>query len=168
VRQALANLLSVKGRISRRTWWKLFLCITVVQIIVTLASTLLAGRPLKHGDYGLEYLIVLASSLLFCWPWGTVATRRLHDVGLSGRWVVLLYVYSVVDLCFRVAAGWYTPGHAKVTYASMGLTGHVLQAASVLSGALYFVVLGLVPGQQRANRYGDKPRSRAKEADVFD
>ena len=80
-----------------------------------------------------------------------VQIRRFHDIGVSGWWVVALGLGQL--LIFAVVA------------ALAGEDWGVSIASWALLPAL--AVLGLIPGQKVANRFGPPPGRRAVASDVF-
>lgn len=67
-----------KSRASRSEFWYFFFFVIIVQIVVSFLGLLLGGR------LGLGALSSLIGLLLFV-PQLAVAVRRLHDVGRSGK-----------------------------------------------------------------------------------
>ena len=72
-----------------------------------------------------------------------IAVPRLHDIGRSGWWMLCLLLGEVV----AVTIGW--PGGAEGILFAGGL--YVLFCLALL------VLLGFIPGQGIANRWGEPP-----------
>jgi uncharacterized membrane protein YhaH (DUF805 family) len=72
-----------------------------------------------------------------------IAVPRLHDVGRSGWWLLILFVGELV----AVGIGW--PGGAEGILIAGGF--YVLLCLALL------VVLGFIPGQRTANSWGEPP-----------
>lgn len=70
---------------------------------------------------------------------------RLHDLGWSGKWLAV--PLGVAVLVLVPAAAGLIPGAVAVPLFT------ILAAAT----AIWLIVLGLVPGQPGANRYGGPP-----------
>jgi uncharacterized membrane protein YhaH (DUF805 family) len=74
---------------------------------------------------------------------GLIAVPRLHDVGRSGWWLLPLFAGEFL----AVAIGW-----------SGGADGILLAGGIYVLLCLFLlIVLGFVPGQPSANRWGEPP-----------
>lgn len=93
---------------------------------------------------GLE--IVLGPVILLAW------IRRLHDLGLSG------WIAPLVNIAIAVI-GW-----LEVGVMSPGGDGGLFSGVASL---VALVVMGLLPGQPRANAYGGPPGKASEAAEVF-
>jgi uncharacterized membrane protein YhaH (DUF805 family) len=91
------------------------------------------GPPLKLLTFWFVYPLLLASG-------ACVVSKRLHDRGRSGWWAAL--VLLAVMLIWRTPNG-----------------GRFLLALPVMIWSL--VELGLLPGEQGANRFGPSPLTAA-------
>lgn len=106
-----------------------WLCLCI--IVGAVAVMAAAGvRPPRIGE---------AMLVLMCVP-------RLHDLGKSGWWVLIPLGLEVVTVIVALTA--FSPEEAYVLFAGAFL---------VVVGSI--VVLGLIPGQPHANRFGEPPRS---------
>ena len=72
-----------------------------------------------------------------------IGIPRLHDIGRSGWWLVVLLAGEFV----AIAIGW--PGGEDGILIAAGLY--------FFFGLLVLVVLGFIPGQSDANRWGEPP-----------
>ena len=71
---------------------------------------------------------------------------RLHDLGKSGWWVLIPIGIELIAIVVAIAV--FSPEGAYVVF-----------SAVFLAVASFIVVLGLIPGQPHANRFGDPPKS---------
>lgn len=83
--------------------------------------------------------IAEAMLVLMCVP-------RLHDLGKSGWWVVI--PISIELIAIVVAFTVFSTEDAYIVF-----------GAVLLAVVGFIVVLGLIPGQPHANRFGDPPKS---------
>jgi uncharacterized membrane protein YhaH (DUF805 family) len=97
--------------------------------LVAGAYEAVAGPALKLLTFWIIYPLLIASATC-------VISKRLHDRGLSGWWAALVL--------FVIVMIWPSPHGARAAL-----------AAPVLIWA--FVELGLMPGEQGANRFGPRP-----------
>ncbi len=91
VRICLNKYADFNGR-ARRTefwWWVLFT--VLLGIVASIIDTILGTRPSSSGTGLVEALVNLAVLL----PTLAVGSRRLHDIGRSGWWQLLLFAIVV-------------------------------------------------------------------------
>ena len=106
-----------------------WLCLCILVGAVALMSAV-GIRPPRVGEGML---------VLMCVP-------RLHDLGKSGWWVLIPIGIELVTIVTAVAV--LSPEDASIVF-----------GAVFLAVAGFIVVLGLIPGQPHANRFGDPPKS---------
>jgi len=97
-------LLSLKGRISRQEFWLGY--VGAVLVILLLGRTLEdvslhllrpASRPWYRDE--LEFAVALSrylASILMLWPLVAIYVKRLHDLNLSGWWLLVLPAIMVL------------------------------------------------------------------------
>ncbi len=106
-----------------------WLCLCILVGAVALMSVV-GIRPPRVGE---------AMLVLMCVP-------RLHDLGKSGWWVVIPIGIELTAIGVAIAV--FSPEDAYIVF-----------GAVFLAVAGFIVVLGLIPGQPHANRFGDPPKS---------
>lgn len=106
-----------------------WLCLCIIVGAVALMAAV-GIRPPRIGE---------AMLILMCAP-------RLHDLGKSGWWVLIPLAVELVAIAVAI-----TTVSAE--------DGDVLFGGAFLGIAGFIVVLGLIPGQPHANRFGDPPKS---------
>jgi uncharacterized membrane protein YhaH (DUF805 family) len=74
-------LFSFEGRISRKTYWKLFLVLNVGIIITTIIDFATTGQQI-----GITQLLFI---LMILWPSLAIHVKRWHDRDKSGLWVLI-------------------------------------------------------------------------------
>ncbi len=119
--QAFKQYAEFSGRSGRRDYWMFILIHTIITIVVTLLAGLgiMIGILLVSGALwvaGVSYygsitlvLIYYAATLI---PSLAIATRRLHDIGYSGRYLLLLFipiVGAIILFIFTIRGS--QPGH---------------------------------------------------------
>ncbi|RPI18459.1 MAG: DUF805 domain-containing protein [Ignavibacteriae bacterium] len=82
------NILSLKGRITRSTFWIMFILASVIRILFYLST----GNDRKL--FVLTIIIGLAIDIFIT----IQAIKRMHDVNESG-WFLLIPIYNLVLLC---------------------------------------------------------------------
>ena len=128
VEQALRNYAQFNGRSRRKEYWYFMLFYYCVVFAFSLLSVLTFGWILLQ----LFLMAMLIPNL-------AVTVRRLHDVGLSGKWVAAAFIIAVI-------AG--TAG----TYSTLYWAKFVTPAAF---GLLFLI--SLFPGSKAENTYGPVP-----------
>jgi len=88
--KSLRNYINFSGRARRREYWFFSLCAILIYIFAMILDYLL------FGDYALFTLI---STLGLIIPSFAVSVRRLHDIGLSG-WFILLSIIPLLGAIF--------------------------------------------------------------------
>jgi uncharacterized membrane protein YhaH (DUF805 family) len=154
----LANWLSFKGRISRKTWWLhyvlLMIPIFIVLAIIVWILNLVLGAVLPNG-----VLLVLNEILMLCFnlalslPGLAGLLKRLHDHNLDDIWGFgyfgLSLGYQVLNRIFLLT------GLLEVGFISILMGGLGLLVA--VAGITMLVFCGFLPGKPGPNRYGPDP-----------
>ncbi len=103
--------LSLKGRLSRQEFWlgQAFLIVLVLLLEIKLTAYFLALRRPESGLWNPgEFAFTLTLPFYFIkavmfWPVTAVVVKRLHDLDLTGWWVLvslaLCYVSAVINNC---------------------------------------------------------------------
>lgn len=130
-------LASDEGRISRKQFW-LFL----------LGAVAFAMLLLSLPVIGLPAVMPVAISVILIFPSYCVIAKRLQDIGIDGQWAIAMSGIAAIDALW-IAAG---PAGALTGFVAL-LRG--LWWWLALGNTLAFVVLGLWPGEQGHNRYGE-------------
>jgi uncharacterized membrane protein YhaH (DUF805 family) len=102
----------------------------------------------------------LVPVLLVCWTFGLAAfipmmacaTRRLHDTGKSGWWLLLIFVPVIVLLVFS--------DHPFANRQLQDVLQYPIVVAPIVGGAILTVFL-LLGGNPGLNRFGPNPRESA-------
>ena len=150
----------VNGRLSRRRFWP-FAATAVVLVLVT--SIIL---PPLGGLLGLVLAVPIA----------TPAVRRLHDVGLSGFWLLPLLVLPIVligVMLFSISIFSLVLAAVIDSSLSQGQVEDVFRTTEIVlagsfAGWLTLCMIALLwPGSKGANKFGDSLGSAQKEESVW-
>jgi len=133
---------SMRGRTSRRLYW-------LFGFIPLVAGGFLSGIGLGIARTYVAPLAFLLAAvvLLFLMVWVSIAlhAKRLHDIGLSGWWLI------------------------AVALASLAIAYFLSPPVGQLSSLAMWVVIGAVPGAAGANRFGPDPtRLQSQEFEQSD
>ena len=155
------------GRARRAEYW----WFTLFNLIVEMGLLFLMGLccipfVFKGGDSaGLSTVTNIFSVISAAWSlavllpaWG-VLTRRLHDVGRSGWWVILYALISLAFVVFALFVG-YTDFADKLNEGHPGLliTLGVALLVLLVMGLLFFIWC-IIPGHKGDNKYGPDPKA---------
>ena len=124
------------GRASRREFWLFAALFVALNFAANWIDGLDGERTIVAARMGIAELAVTIALLL---PFLSSGTRRLHDSGRAGWWLVLLYI----------------PYAAWVVSAENAQAQLVTQGA-LLTGFAALVFLLLLPGSDGANAYGSR------------
>ncbi len=146
-------LFTFRGRIGRGRWWLAF----GVQLVIVIAAGFLAGLVVTGGQPDTlpprdtadpsAIAIMLAAFAVSTWISLATSAKRLHDLGVSGWWIVPLYLASMAGSAVSNAA---PPGG--------GPLGLVLAGVGLVLTFGPIIYLGAAPGQTGENRFGPDPR----------
>lgn len=163
-----------KGRARRAEYW----WFTLFNIIVEIGLIFLMGLCsipflFKGGDsVGLSIVQNIFSVASSAWslalllPTWAVLTRRLHDIGRSGWWVVLYALISLVVCAIVLCAG-LTDFSDKLNEGHPGLLITLGVATLVLLAmGLVILIWTIIPGHKGDNKYGPDPKAEPETVDI--
>jgi uncharacterized membrane protein YhaH (DUF805 family) len=132
------------GRARRKEYWMFVLFYLIFAIpVYVVAYMITTSIPLMILFYA--YLLSLAVPLL------AVQTRRLHDVGKSGKLLLLVYLAPAAVALIALVSGWV--GGLFVGAAVYAIAGLL---SSVMS--LYLFALLVSNSKPGSNQYGPNPK----------
>lgn len=128
---------SFEGRARRRDYWLrhigLSLILGIICCCIMFSRGPSVGEPLGLSlfTWTRDLLVsTIVCGVIYIFLMLPVCVRRLHDVGMSGWWLVLLW------------GGYWIPG------------------VNIIAGIASFVILGCLDGTVGPNRFGDDPKGR--------
>lgn len=159
-----------RGRASKAEYWGFLGAQTVVCLICFGLALLSATKGGMSGALStLAWLAVLGLVILaLALPTYAVLARRLHDIGRSAVWMLLL-----VPGVFSQFSGFVTLGTLILHATGGGLTRDVIEQSlaadaagsgllALAAGAcnLALLIMTVLPGQTGPNRFGPDPKDR--------
>ena len=130
--------LSFRGRISRQEFWlgyafTIVVMLLMIPLLKDLALLRPAGRAVQREELMIAVLMGTAiATAILLWPLLTLYVKRLHDLNVSGWWLVCFFVMmAAIDLT----------GIMRTDHASVALVG----------------AIGFARGQRGDNRFGPDP-----------
>jgi uncharacterized membrane protein YhaH (DUF805 family) len=138
------------GRYSRKQFW--LGALGLLGIMILMVFPLAAMNNPTGGSGGPAVLLLLSAPLL--WIYCKLIVHRLHDLGWSGWWFVLLG-----PLLIPLPMWMWVEGHTQGAYDR----GHDIWlefgAYAIFLGG--FILMGCVRGTEGPNKYGPDPTSPA-------
>ncbi len=141
VQTCLEKYFCFKGRASRSEYWWWFLAYGLPHILLFYCVHFAFSIPVESALFFFLYTglyVVCGAGTI---PFIAVSVRRLHDTGLSGWWLLFLYLPGI--LSYALLLPW------------LGLIGLGLN--------IYFQSR---PSESRANKYGDVPCTASSQPDA--
>ncbi len=178
--RAIKLSLNFNGRDSREQYWGF---VIISAIIFIFLYTAYAELLIKSGDFdydisykyiALPYIISSVFSLCVVMP---ATVRRLHDVGKSGYWLLLLYIVQAIILAGQIILIVPNPGeyvdfiviiiYLIYEFDILIALFQLLAGLILMSSAIVFIFT-LLPSQDGANKYGPNPHKPAPNNDNND
>lgn len=159
--KCIRNYVNFQGRARRKEYWYFILFSFIFMIAAWILDALLFGSPFTRPTGMVLSPFSTLFSLFIFLPQLAVMTRRLHDIGRSGKWVLGYYVLGFVWVIALIATGFsFFAGVMSGSYDAMPVSFLVV----LFGGSLLFLVLCIVflvwfctPGDRGDNRYGPDP-----------
>jgi uncharacterized membrane protein YhaH (DUF805 family) len=153
------------GRINRQPYWIATLIVVGISIVSGIIDEF--AKP-----------VALLLSLLTWWIYIVLYIKRLHDIGRSGWWQLVMWLGSLVLIIvgavmlfpafMSLAEGGGAGDPTEVMRALTSSGGAIaLLLVGVLLGFVFHIWLGCVPGQKGANKYGLDPLNPV-DTEVFE
>lgn len=152
------NYFNFEGRARRKEFWGFFLfffllgTVLLFGAIIMLISTFPRGASTQSLTPILEWIAAnstlwfafLILYLLILIPFLAVQTRRLHDRGMSGWWLV---GHSSLSILYNI-----------VSYTSDSLILKLIVALASYALGIYLLVQLILDGERGADKYGPNPK----------
>jgi uncharacterized membrane protein YhaH (DUF805 family) len=176
VKTCLRKYFDFTGRARRSEYWWFMLFLLIVYLVGSFLAALLS--TVLSGVFGIEptklaIVLVMVLMLAFIIPAYSALTRRLHDTGRSGWWVVLAAVLSLIyGFCysrllwpfinemgagtdpFEIAQG---IANAMMESPTMATIMSVCGMACFIMG-IVLLIFALLDSKWTANKYGSSPK----------
>lgn len=149
VKKCLKNYTKFNGRASRSEFWWFFLFCFLTCVLLSVTGGMIGGR------FAASWLVLIFELFMIA-PFAAAGCRRLHDIGRSGRWLLVtggLLLFSIVCMLGSLFVDLYTG------IAALG--GLCFMAVFVI--AVVLIVFWVLPGVPRANMYGVPPADEPVE-----
>jgi uncharacterized membrane protein YhaH (DUF805 family) len=139
------KLFTLDGRLNRTGFLhSLLVLITVVIVLNLVLDILLTSQQLLSVGYLIAHRLL---EILCLTAWTPFIVRRLHDIGLSGKWVIACWLSVLLDQRLLLLIEVITGVHIAVPVNLLMIFDLVVPAFALL--------LLLKPGDTGANRWGE-------------
>ncbi len=153
---------SLKGRISRKTWWLGAIGLIIISIIVGLVMGVVgAAMGLAGSTFGLGLLGLITTAIII-FPYFALTTKRLHDRGRPDILVWIFIAPSVLSPILQmlgISGGITTVevfGVSQEAFTPNSI-GYIFTGAAVIIGLWALVELGFMKGDGGDNIHGPDP-----------
>ena len=155
-----------KGRATRAEFWWAYLGMVVISTIIQVASSLFIRiNPADFNPYDIASFIGIGLranipgmifSLAIMVPQIAISCRRLHDIGSSGKWLLLFYCIVMIGYALVITGIFTTFSHLLSGNVSSGLMLIGLGFLPILGGVIWMLVWFVTPSDAD-NKYGPDP-----------
>ena len=140
VQSGLKNYSNFKGTATRTEFWYFYLFNVLLNVVTTTFDSFLSpssGTGMGMASAGPIYLVTNIALIL---PNLTIAVRRFHDAGFSGKWM-LLYIIPVA--AFFVGGGLAAANAPKIDLATASDQQLLEAALPLLPSLVLFIAVGI-------------------------
>lgn len=164
--------LDFTGRARRSEYWWGYLSIFIISLIWSIVACVIVGYMLKGANIDMmddneifswflpKYLLAFSPMLLVMVPLYAAQTRRLHDTGHSGWWIVANLVFSLVYLvgsCYLMFNMFDTVNSIEDLNWGFFLVLTLFYLVGLVLGIVIFVFT-LFDSKPEENKYGPSPK----------
>ena len=153
------------GRATRAEFWWFMLFVVILYVVLSfvfvgsisgLASSGTDPTAAMLGMFGAAGIFMVLFWLAILIPTLAVQTRRLHDTGRSGWWLVGFYALYVVYMLLVLVTG-FSEDTANPDQSLGVVAGAMIVALGFLIYSVVLLVFYCLSGTKGANRYGPDP-----------
>jgi len=150
------NYANFSGRARRSEYWYFTLANIIIGILLTLVDTI---SGFKLGNSGV--LSSLYNLAIFI-PGLAVSVRRLHDIGKSGKLLLLTYGIMIVSVIAMLISGFsvFISGGASMNSLGVAFFAPLLVIIGI---SIWMLILFCTEGEQGPNKYGFDPKNDTAE-----
>jgi uncharacterized membrane protein YhaH (DUF805 family) len=147
------NYANFNGRARRSEYWYYTLATIIISIILMILDGTLG---LKFGPGGSSGILNSIYSVLVIIPGLAVSVRRLHDIGKSGKLLLVYYIILIALGVIMVTSGLFAFLAGNLTALGVGFFVPLLL---ILAMSIYLIVLFCTEGTRGENKYGPDPKA---------
>lgn len=150
-------------------WWVVLFTSILMTVTVVMSFILYLVFRSAVGFYIALILIGLASIAVFI-PQISLSVRRLHDIGRTGKWLIIMYAFSAVQNILSLSSLSQLMTASSTVDLATSSDAEALAGQSLLGGlvsliglgiGIWFLVWFLFPSQPGVNKWGGSVASSA-------
>lgn len=146
------NALKIHGRARRKEFWYPFLATLIIEIVASILNSVL---PLPSW---LTYTIATVFSIVNLVPSFTVTVRRFHDLDMTMKIPVILFVFSILaDINDLIPSININLTFNNVINIILAVIFIVIVAAFFILG-IFTLIVCCTRGNEQSNKYGINPK----------
>ena len=150
------NYANFSGRARRSEYWYYTLMTIIISVVLMILDEVLG---LKFGATKSSGILNSIYSLAVLIPGLAVSVRRLHDIGKSGKLLLLFYIAIIALAVVMVVSGL----SLFMTGSGTPGIGFFIPLLLIVAMSIWMLVLYCTEGDQGANKYGSDPKSSGEE-----
>ncbi|MRI63198.1 DUF805 domain-containing protein [Ornithobacterium rhinotracheale] len=153
--EVLKNYANFEGRARRSEYWNFVLFNSIFRFIL---SALELGL---YNEFGIPMILNWVYSLFVLIPSLAVGTRRLHDIGKSGWWQLIVFIPFTCYLIYLIYLfpSLPIPEDFAVTFLLIFSSISIIMPFAFLAAIILMIVLFATPGVVGKNEYGEDPKT---------
>ena len=160
------NYANFSGRARRSEYWYYTLMTVIISFILSIIDDLLG---LKFGAKSSSGILSSLYALAVFIPGLAVSVRRLHDIGKSGKLLLLFYIIIIVLAIVMVVSGisvfmsaMNPSSMSPPDISALGI-GFFVPLLLIFAMSIWMLVLFCTNGDSGANKYGSDPKAEEGE-----
>ena len=147
-----------RGRAPRAEYWWFYLATLVISFLLDAVEKGFDVSEAATGDSGYLSLIFTAATII---TWIAVSVRRLHDIDLTGWWLMVLVVPIIMIAGSIGMQGFETLEDESVS------TPFIVSGLAFVAAGFLLLIFSVLPGTDGPNRYGADPYGPDDLEEVF-
>lgn len=148
-----------KSRSGRKEYWSFNIIAILPYFLLKCLQQFFTQPLVVYCLTGVLWAYVLFTFI----PNITLLIRRLHDLGATGKWCILYFLFNIISVFFLN-----DDAYRDLSLQSIDLLSRVILAMIIIALLLMFVMMIIIvffcPGKQVSNKYGPPLLSSAEEA----
>lgn len=152
------NYATFSGRARRSEYWYFILANIIIGVLLNLIDSILG---LKVGNSNSGILNGFYNLAVFV-PSLAVSVRRLHDIGKSGKLLLLFYGIMIISVIIMTISGFSVIMSGNFSVGSLGLAFFV-PLLVIIGMSIWLLILFCTEGEQGSNKYGPNPKDETAE-----
>lgn len=152
------NYANFSGRARRSEYWYFILANVIIGTLLSVLDNVLG---FKLGSSNSGVLGGLYNLAMFI-PSLAVSVRRLHDIGKSGKLMLLFYGIIILLVIVMIVSGFSVLMSGNFSMSSLGLS-FFIPLLLIIALSIWLLILFCTEGEHASNKYGPDPKNDVSE-----